>query len=209
MATILPPARALMNAIAPKSRQGEATGLLSSAQMVGILLGPVLGTILASQVGYAPSFLVASIPLFLASVSARIVLPARRPTTPRISWRPPRAGWRHQRAAAAALRACRGPQSDQRRHHGDLEHLSAQAGRVVAGDRPLLHHLHHLRHPDGPAHAPRRPASLTGAGASGHRWRGWRCMPPSTSSAVWRSRRCGWCCSRRWRAFPPRSRVSR
>jgi MFS family permease len=77
MAAILPPARALMNTIAPKARQGEASGLLSSAQMVGILLGPVLGTILASQVGYAPSFLVASVPLFLASVSARLFLPVR------------------------------------------------------------------------------------------------------------------------------------
>lgn len=76
MAAILPPARAVMNTIAPKSRQGEASGLLSSAQMTGILLGPVLGTILASQVGYAPSFLVASIPLFLAAVSARLFLPA-------------------------------------------------------------------------------------------------------------------------------------
>lgn len=76
MAAILPPARALMNTIAPKSRQGEASGLLSSAQMTGILLGPVLGTILASQVGYAPSFLVASVPLFLAAISARLFLPA-------------------------------------------------------------------------------------------------------------------------------------
>ena len=75
MAAILPPARALMNTIAPKSRQGEASGLLSSAQMTGILLGPVLGTILASQVGYAPSFLVASVPLFLAAVCARLFLP--------------------------------------------------------------------------------------------------------------------------------------
>lgn len=77
MAAILPPARALLNTIAPKSRQGEASGLLSSAQMTGILLGPVLGTILASQVGYASSFLVASVPLFLAAISARIFLPAR------------------------------------------------------------------------------------------------------------------------------------
>lgn len=77
MAAILPPSRALMNTIAPKSRQGEASGLLSSAQMVGILLGPVLGTILASQFGYAPSFLVASVPLFLAAIAARLFLPAQ------------------------------------------------------------------------------------------------------------------------------------
>jgi DHA1 family multidrug resistance protein-like MFS transporter len=73
---VLPPARALMNTIAPVSRQAEATGLLSSAQMVGILLGPAVGTVLASQVGYTPSFLIAAIPLFAGALVARLFLPA-------------------------------------------------------------------------------------------------------------------------------------
>lgn len=72
---VVPPARALMNGLAPATRQGEAQGLLSSAQMVGILLGPAVGTVLASQVGYTPSFLVAAIPLFIAMVAARLLLP--------------------------------------------------------------------------------------------------------------------------------------
>lgn len=72
---VLPPARALMNAIAPKTRQGEALGLLGSAQMAGILMGPAIGSLLASQVGYTPSFLIASVPLFLATAVAWLFLP--------------------------------------------------------------------------------------------------------------------------------------
>jgi MFS family permease len=72
---VLPPARALMNRLAPPSRQGEALGLLGSAQMVGILMGPVVGTLLASQVGYTPAFLVASAPLFAGAACARFLLP--------------------------------------------------------------------------------------------------------------------------------------
>jgi MFS family permease len=74
---VLPPARALMNRFAPKTRQGEALGLLSSAQMTGILLGPALGTLLANQVGYVPAFLVASVPLFMGALAARLALPGR------------------------------------------------------------------------------------------------------------------------------------
>lgn len=65
-ASVLPPSRALVNVTAPPTRQGEALGILSAAQAVGILLGPVFGTLLASQVGYTPSFLFASLSLLLA-----------------------------------------------------------------------------------------------------------------------------------------------
>ena len=74
---VLPPARALMNAVAPKTRQGEALGLLGSAQMVGILMGPAVGSLLASQAGYTPSFLVASVPLFIAAAAAWLFLPGQ------------------------------------------------------------------------------------------------------------------------------------
>ncbi len=77
MTSVLPPARALMNALAPRDRQGEALGLLSAAQMVGILLGPVAGTLLASQLGATPSFLAASAPLLLGAITAKLFLPRR------------------------------------------------------------------------------------------------------------------------------------
>jgi MFS family permease len=73
---ILPPARALMNAIAPSGRQGEALGILGSAQMVGLTLGPAFGTLLASSVGYGPAFLFAAMPLFVGALLARLYLPA-------------------------------------------------------------------------------------------------------------------------------------
>ncbi len=75
--SVLPPARALMNTLAPRSRQGEALALVSSAQMAGILMGPAAGTILASRVGYTPSFLLASIPLFTGAACALLFLPGR------------------------------------------------------------------------------------------------------------------------------------
>jgi MFS family permease len=78
--SVLPPARALMNTLAPRSRQGEALALVSSAQMVGILMGPAAGTILASRVGYTPSFLLASIPLFTGAAGALLFLPGRAAT---------------------------------------------------------------------------------------------------------------------------------
>jgi DHA1 family multidrug resistance protein-like MFS transporter len=99
---VLPPARALMNALAPGSRQGEALGLLSSAQMVGILLGPALGTLLANQVGYVPAFVAACVPLFLGALLARLLLPAHPsrpaavPAQPDATPQVAAGGWREQ-----------------------------------------------------------------------------------------------------------------
>ncbi len=66
-ACILPPARALMNTVAPATRQGEALGVLSASQTVGTLIGPAVGALLASQAGYTLSFVLASAPLALAA----------------------------------------------------------------------------------------------------------------------------------------------
>jgi len=75
--SVLPPTRALMNTLAPRERQGEALGLLSAAQTVGILIGPAMGALLASQTGYTLSFVIASIPLVLAAIVTIIFLPNR------------------------------------------------------------------------------------------------------------------------------------
>jgi len=76
--SVLPPTRALMNTLAPRSRQGEALGLLSAAQTTGILIGPAVGAVLASQTGYTLSFVIASIPLALAAIVTIIFLPSQR-----------------------------------------------------------------------------------------------------------------------------------
>jgi len=76
--SVLPPTRALMNTLAPRSRQGEALGLLSAAQTMGILIGPAVGAVLASQAGYTLSFVIASMPLALAAIVTIIFLPSQR-----------------------------------------------------------------------------------------------------------------------------------
>ena len=72
---ILPPARTLMSILAPTHRQAEALGIVSAAQNAGILLGPVLGALVASAFGYGPSFLLVSTLLALMTVAAYRFLP--------------------------------------------------------------------------------------------------------------------------------------
>jgi len=76
--SVLPPTRAMMNMLAPRDRQGEALGLLSAAQTTGILIGPAVGALLASQTGYTLSFIIASIPLVIAAIVTIIFLPNRQ-----------------------------------------------------------------------------------------------------------------------------------
>lgn len=74
-AAVLPPARALINRLAPAKRQAEGLGLLGAAQDAGVLLGPAAGTLLASQFGYVPSFLIGGGGLLVAAVAAFCCLP--------------------------------------------------------------------------------------------------------------------------------------
>jgi DHA1 family tetracycline resistance protein-like MFS transporter len=86
-AAVIPPARAMINRLAPASRQGEALGLLSAAQEAGVLLGPAAGAFLASQVGYAPSFIIGASGLLLGAIAAFFCLPSDRPTAATVSSR--------------------------------------------------------------------------------------------------------------------------
>lgn len=79
-ACILPPARALMNTLAPRTRQGEALGIVSAAQTVGISIGPAVGTFVASMAGYTFSFMLASIPLGLAALATLLLLSSQQST---------------------------------------------------------------------------------------------------------------------------------
>ncbi len=73
-AAILPPARALVNSIAPRDRQAESLGLLSASQMGGMLAGPAVGSFMASQLGYTPSFVVAGAGMAIGAVACPILL---------------------------------------------------------------------------------------------------------------------------------------
>jgi DHA1 family solute carrier family 18 vesicular amine transporter 1/2 len=93
-AAAYPPARALMNQLAPATRQGEALGTLASAQTAGILLGPVIGVLLASQSGYNAAFALASLPLALGVIVALLFLPRRANDEAKAVYTGNNAGWR-------------------------------------------------------------------------------------------------------------------
>ncbi len=59
---------ALVASIAPRNRSGYAMSVLQTASWGGIALGPVIGGILADQFGYATSFIVTGILLFIGGV---------------------------------------------------------------------------------------------------------------------------------------------
>jgi len=82
-AGVLTPARALMNTVAPPERYGEALGLVSTARYVGILVGPAVGTLLASGVGYTPAFLAASGILTLTTLAVFLWLPPHTDVGPK------------------------------------------------------------------------------------------------------------------------------
>jgi MFS family permease len=82
-AGVLTPARALMNTMAPPSRYGEALGLVSTARTVGILVGPAVGAVLASGLGYTPAFLAASGVLTLTALAVFICLRPHTDVTPK------------------------------------------------------------------------------------------------------------------------------
>ena len=59
---------ALVASIAPRHRSGYAMSVLQTASWGGIALGPVIGGILADQYGYATSFVVTGILLFIGGI---------------------------------------------------------------------------------------------------------------------------------------------
>ena len=93
-AAAYPPARALMNRLAPATRQGEALGMLASAQTAGILLGPVIGVLLASQSGYDAAFALACLPLALGVIVTLLFLPRRADGETATSHAQDDGGWR-------------------------------------------------------------------------------------------------------------------
>jgi DHA1 family multidrug resistance protein-like MFS transporter len=77
----IPAAIALVSATAPRAQQGTALGVLSSSQAAGIVVGPLLGGVLADPLGYRGLFLVTSAIQLLAA--ATVVLLVRESRAPR------------------------------------------------------------------------------------------------------------------------------
>ena len=75
----IPAAIALVSATSPRNQQGYALGVLSSSQAAGIVVGPLVGGILADLVGYRNLFLITSaIELSAAVLVVLLVREARR-----------------------------------------------------------------------------------------------------------------------------------
>jgi DHA1 family multidrug resistance protein-like MFS transporter len=78
----IPAAIALVSAAAPRERQGYALGTLTSAQAAGIVMGPLVGGVLADLVGFRTLFYItASVELLAALVVLRFVHEPRRDTS--------------------------------------------------------------------------------------------------------------------------------
>jgi len=74
----IPAAIALVSASAPRHRQGTALGTLASAQAAGVVLGPLLGGVLADSIGTRALFLVtAGVEVTAALVVLRLVAEPR------------------------------------------------------------------------------------------------------------------------------------
>lgn len=75
----IPAAIALVSAVAPRERQGYALGTLSSAQAAGVVMGPLVGGVLADLVGFRALFYItASVELLAALAVLRFVREPRR-----------------------------------------------------------------------------------------------------------------------------------
>lgn len=69
-----PAAVALVSATTPKAKMGFAMGILQSGMIAGTVLGPLMGGLLADQVGFRPIFYITGTLLFAASLLALFVV---------------------------------------------------------------------------------------------------------------------------------------
>lgn len=67
-------ALALMATSAPREKMGYALGLLQTSQTAGILVGPLIGGLMADHLGYRYIFFVTGAVIFMAGLTATIVV---------------------------------------------------------------------------------------------------------------------------------------
>jgi len=74
----IPAAIALVSATAPRAEQGTALGVLSASQAAGVVIGPLIGGVLAEQLGYRNLFLVTAVIQLLAAITVLLLVRERR-----------------------------------------------------------------------------------------------------------------------------------
>ncbi|PZD95928.1 MFS transporter [Paenibacillus sambharensis] len=69
-----PASVALVSATTPKDKMGFAMGMVQSGAIAGTIMGPFIGGLLADAVGFRPIFYITGTLLFLASLSAMLLV---------------------------------------------------------------------------------------------------------------------------------------
>jgi len=74
----IPAAIALVSSSAPRNKQGYALGTLSSAQAAGIVVGPLIGGVLADQIGYRNLFHITAAAELIAAIGVMLLVRENR-----------------------------------------------------------------------------------------------------------------------------------
>ena len=99
MSGFIPAAIALVSATAPREQQGYALGTLASAQAAGVVLGPLVGGVLADVIGYRALFYVTAAVEFSAALAVWRLVAAPHPAPPPAALDVAAAGMRPSRCA--------------------------------------------------------------------------------------------------------------
>lgn len=96
----LPASMAIVSSNVPKERLGESLGIIQTGQIIGAIVGPLLGGVMAQLMGVRMSFFIAA--AFLALVSVVVILFLREP--PRVAAKNDRSSMLDDLKAAAGNR---------------------------------------------------------------------------------------------------------
>lgn len=84
MAAFLPAMMSLVADISPLSHLGRSYGWFTTAQNIGMAMGPAIGALLARRIGFEHTFMVMGVAVFLTGCWAYVSMPNSPPSTGRL-----------------------------------------------------------------------------------------------------------------------------